>query len=216
MSNDHYDLLGAKKLLIKQLKDKGISDPLVINAFEKVDRHLFLESYLWPRAYLDIAIGIDNDQTISQPYTVAFQSQLLQVKKGDRILEIGTGSGFQAAILDAMGARVFTIERHLELHRKAKTLLDQISSKIILEYGDGFLGFPEYAPYDKIIVTCGAPEIPPALVNQLKIGGIMVIPFGQNVQKMLKITKVDAQNILTEECGDFVFVPMLQEKERKN
>lgn len=212
METEYYDLLGAKALLIKLLKNKGISDPNVIKAFEKVDRHLFLESYQWYRAYLDIAIAIDNGQTISQPYTVAFQSQLLNVQKGNRILEIGTGSGYQAAILDAMGARVFTIERHLDLHRRAKLLLDQIAPKIILEYGDGFLGIPEFAPYDNIIVTCGAPEIPPALLKQLKPGGIMVIPFGEEKQKMLKIIKTDSDNIEIQEYGDFVFVPMLQDK----
>ena len=207
-----YMLLGAKKKLINTLREKGISDERVLAAFDKVDRHLFLDSFLWDKAYEDAALPIYCDQTISQPSTVAFQTMLLQVKLGEKVLEIGTGSGFQAAILGAMGARVFTVERHLELFSKAKNLLGKINDRIILRFGDGFQGFEKYAPYDKIIVTCGAPEIPDALLRQLKPGGIMVIPVGTEGQVMKRITKIDEDNYKEEEFGNFNFVPMLEAK----
>lgn len=207
-----YLLLGAKRNLISKLREKGISDELVLNAFDKVDRHLFVDSFLWDKAYEDTALHILCDQTISQPSTVAFQSQLLQIKPGEKVLEIGTGSGFQAAILGAMGARVFSVERHLELFSRAKNLLSQINDKIIVHFGDGFLGFERYAPYDKIIVTCGAPNIPPTLLKQLKTGGLMVIPVGIDTQIMKRITKIDEDNYQEESFGNFTFVPMLEEK----
>ena len=205
-----YMLLGAKKKLINTLREKGISDERVLAAFDKVDRHLFIDSFLWPKAYEDTALHIYCDQTISQPSTVAFQTMLLQLKPGEKVLEIGTGSGFQAAILGAMGARVFTVERHLELFSKAKDLLSKINDRIILRFGDGFQGFEKYAPYDKIIVTCGAPEIPNALLQQLKPDGIMVIPVGTDGQVMKRITKIDEDNYKEEEFGNFNFVPMLE------
>lgn len=205
-----YMLLGAKKKLINTLREKGINDEQVLAAFDKVDRHLFIDSFLWPKAYEDTALHIYCDQTISQPSTVAFQTMLLQLKPGEKVLEIGTGSGFQAAILGAMGARVFTVERHLELFSKAKDLLSKINDRIILRFGDGFQGFEKYAPYDKIIVTCGAPEIPEALLRQLKPGGIMVIPVGIEGQVMKRITKIDDNNYQEEEFGNFNFVPMLE------
>ena len=203
-------LLGAKKKLINTLREKGINDEQVLAAFDKVDRHLFIDSFLWPKAYEDTALHIYCDQTISQPSTVAFQTMLLQLKPGEKVLEIGTGSGFQAAILGAMGARVFTVERHLELFSKAKDLLSKINDRIILRFGDGFQGFEKYAPYDKVIVTCGAPEIPEALLRQLKPGGIMVIPVGTEGQVMKRITKIDDNNYQEEEFGNFNFVPMLE------
>ncbi len=205
-------LQGAKKGLIAILKNKGIHDSHVLNAFDKVDRHLFVESFLWPHVYEDIALQIHCDQTISQPYTVAFQSELLQVKKGDKILEIGTGSGFQAAILSAMGAKVYSIERQYDLYKKTKKLLETIDYKIITVFGDGFEGLPKYAPYDKMIVTCGAPNVPTTLLNQLQIGGVIVIPVGDENQIMKRITKVDEYTYQEEQFGDFVFVPMLQNK----
>ncbi len=205
-----YMLLGAKKKLINTLREKGINDEQVLAAFDKVDRHLFIDSFLWPKAYEDTALHIYCDQTISQPSTVAFQTMLLQLKPGEKVLEIGTGSGFQAAILGAMGARVFTVERHLELFSKAKDLLSKINDRIILRFGDGFQGFEKYAPYDKVIVTCGAPEIPEALIRQLKPGGIMVIPVGTEGQVMKRITKIDDNNYQEEEFGNFNFVPMLE------
>jgi len=205
-----YMLLGAKKKLISTLREKGFNDEQVLAAFDKVDRHLFLDSFLWDKAYEDTALHIYCDQTISQPSTVAFQTMLLQVKPGEKVLEIGTGSGFQAAILGAMGARVFSVERHLELFSRAKSILQKINDRIILRFGDGFQGFEKYAPYDKIIVTCGAPEIPDALLHQLKPGGFMVIPVGTDSQIMKRITKIDDDNYKEEEFGNFNFVPMLE------
>ena len=205
-------LQGAKKGLISLLKSKGIHDELVLTAFDQVERHLFIESFLWPHAYEDIALQIHCNQTISQPYTVAFQSQLLQVKKGDKILEIGTGSGFQAAILSNMGAKVYSIERQYDLYKKTKKLLEKIDYKIITIYGDGFEGNRNFAPYDKMIVTCGAPNVPISLLNQLKTGGMIVIPVGEGTQKMKRITKVNEDEFQEEVFGDFVFVPMLRNR----
>lgn len=205
-------LQGAKKGLITLLKSKGIHDELVLTAFDQVERHLFIESFLWPHAYEDIALQIHCNQTISQPYTVAFQSQLLQVKKGDKILEIGTGSGFQAAILSNMGAKVYSIERQYDLYKKTKKLLEKIDYKIITIYGDGFEGNRNFAPYDKMIVTCGAPNVPISLLNQLKTGGLIVIPVGEGTQKMKRITKVNEDEFQEEVFGDFVFVPMLRNR----
>ena len=216
-----YIQLGAKRELIKYLREKGFNDERVLDAFDKVERHLFLDSFL-DKAYEDTALHILCDQTISQPSTVAFQTMLLQVKSGEKVLEIGTGSGFQAAILAAMGARVFTVERHLELYSKAKKTLNMVSDsiynrtekriidRIIQRFGDGFQGFEKYAPYDKIIVTCGAPEIPEALLRQLKPGGLMVIPVGTDSQVMKRITKIDDDNYKEEEFGNCNVVPMLE------
>ena len=181
-----------------------------MEAFDKVNRHLFVESFMEDQAYKDIALKIKHDQTISQPFTVAFQSQLLQIQKGDKVLEIGTGSGFQAAILSAMGAKVYTIERQEGLFRDTQKLLEEIDHKIFTFFGDGFNCIPQYAPYDKIIVTCGAPNIPLSLINQLKINGLMVIPVGEDTQKMIRITKTSENDFMEEEFGNFVFVPMLK------
>ncbi|MCL2246870.1 MAG: protein-L-isoaspartate(D-aspartate) O-methyltransferase, partial [Lentimicrobiaceae bacterium] len=181
----NYIFKGAKEQLILELRKKGISDEEVLAAFEKVDRHKFIESFMWDKAYWDQPLKIKCNQTISQPFTVAFQTQLLQVQKNDKVLEIGTGSGFQAAILSAMGAKVYTIERQEGLYRDTSKLLEEIDHKIFTFFGDGFNGIPKYAPYDKIIVTCGAPNIPLSLINQLKINGLMVIPVGENAQKMI-------------------------------
>ncbi|MEG1556464.1 MAG: protein-L-isoaspartate(D-aspartate) O-methyltransferase [Bacteroidales bacterium] len=210
--NESYLLLGAKAKLIALLRSKGITDESVLQAFATVERHRFLESFLWNQAYEDIALPIYCDQTISQPFTVAFQSQLLHIKKGDKVLEIGTGSGFQAAILSAMGGKVYSIERQIELHLKTKMLLKNIDDRIILHYGDGFSGLSRYAPYDKIIVTCGAPNVPVSLLQQLKPGGVMVIPVGDATQTMKRVTKMDEENYQEEEFGEFVFVPMLKNK----
>ncbi|MDD3645233.1 MAG: protein-L-isoaspartate(D-aspartate) O-methyltransferase, partial [Bacteroidales bacterium] len=188
---------------------KGIHDQKVLDAIGKVERHLFLESFLWSRAYEDIALPIYCEQTISQPYTVAFQTQLLEVQKGDKILEIGTGSGYQATILSAMGAKVYSIERHYELYKRTKKLLETIDHKIFLFYGDGYQGVPQYAPYDKIIITCGAPNIPETLMDQLKVGGYMVVPVGEGTQVMKRVTKLDNNEYKIEDFGYFVFVPMV-------
>ena len=206
----NYKLQGAKQHLITVLQAKGITDKNVLEAFEKVDRHLFIESFMWDQAYKDIALKIKYDQTISQPFTVAFQTQLLQIQKGDKVLEIGTGSGFQAAILSAMGAKVYTIERQEGLFRDTQKLLEEIDHRIFTFFGDGFNGIPQYAPYDKIIVTCGAPYIPLSLINQLKINGLMVIPLGEDTQKMIRVTKTGENDFMEEEFGNFIFVPMLK------
>lgn len=209
---EDYRLLGAKRQMINKLREKGISDERVLKAFDAVDRHLFIDSFLWDKAYEDTALHFFCGQTISSPSTVAFQSQLLQVNPNDKILEIGTGSGFQAAILAAMGANVYSVERHLELFSRTKALLSKINNKIILHFGDGFLGFERFAPYDKIIVTCGAPHVPTALLQQLKPGGILVIPVGAETQVMKRITKMDEGHYNEESFGNFTFVPMLEEK----
>lgn len=212
MMTDNYLLLGAKKKLIEELRQKGITDENVLKAFDKVERHRFVESFLWDKAYENKALKLMNGQTISHPYTVAFQSQLLQVQPGDKVLEIGTGSGFQAAILSAMGARVFSVERQQQLHLSAKRLLEKLDDRIVLYYGDGFQGYPKFAPYSKIIVTCGAPEVPAALLQQLAVGGIMVIPVGDESHTMKRIVKVDDNQYDEETFGDFLFVPMLKER----
>lgn len=214
MPTENYLLLGQKKRLIELLRQKGITDENVLNAFDKMERHRFLESLLWPRAYEDVALKLTTDQTISKPSTVAFQSQLLEVKRGMKVLEIGTGSGFQAAILYAMGAKVFTIERQIALFKQTKPLLDQLAPSVVTYYGDGFKGYPQFAPYDRVIVTCGAPEIPQALLDQMVIGGIMVIPVGEESQTMKKIVKISDTEYDEEDFGDFVFVPMLKERVR--
>lgn len=213
---DNYLLLGAKKRLIEELRQKGISDENVLQAFDKVERHLFVESFLWNKAYDNVALKLLNGQTISHPYTVAFQSQLLQIKKGDKVLEIGTGSGFQAAILSAMGATVYSVERQQMLYDRTRKLLSKLDPSIVMYYGDGFLGFPRFAPYDKIIVTCGAPNVPMSLMDQLKTGGVMVIPVGDESQTMKRLTKVDDDNFEEEVFGDFLFVPMLKDRVKRN
>ncbi len=214
-----YILQGAKKSLIHWLHEQGISDENVLQAFDKIERHKFIEdTILWDRAYENTPLPIGCNQTISQPITVAFQSQLLQIQKDDKVLEIGTGSGFQAAILSAMGAKVFTIERQIELFRKTRSLLTKEMQipDIKFFYGDGFEGLPAKAPFDKIIVTCGAPNIPAKLLNQLKINGIMVIPVGENTQEMKRITKVSEDQYKDESFGEFRFVPMLQNMVKYN
>ena len=205
-------LQGARQSLIAWLRQQGISDENVLRAFNVVERHKFIENtVLWDRAYENTPLPIGCNQTISQPLTVAFQSQLLQVKKDDKILEIGTGSGFQAAILAALGAQVYTIERQLELYRKARILLNNTFNinSVHISYGDGFEGKPDKAPFDKIIVTCGAPHVPQKLLDQLKTGGFIVIPVGDGVQQMKRITKISATEYQEEDYGEFKFVPML-------
>lgn len=215
MATDNFLLLGQKKRMIEQLRQKGITDENVLQAFDKMERHRFLESLLWPQAYEDIAIKLTTDQTISKPSTVAFQSQLLEVTKGRKVLEIGTGSGFQAAILYAMGAKVYTVERQIALFKRTKPLLEKLAPSVVTYYGDGFKGYPQFAPYDRVIVTCGAPDIPQALLDQLVTGGIMVIPVGTESQIMKKIVKISDTEYEETDYGDFLFVPMLKERVRK-
>tara|TARA_B100000927_G_scaffold225970_1_gene185663 strand:+ start:379 stop:1020 length:642 start_codon:yes stop_codon:yes gene_type:complete len=208
---DSFKHKGLRNKLVLDLKTKGIRDDSVLEAVKSVPRHLFMDSGFLDHAYQDKAFPIASGQTISQPFTVAFQTELLNVKKDHKILEIGTGSGYQAAILCHMGARVYTIERIKELFRKTSVFLPSINyrpKKMI--YGDGYLGYSEEAPYDSIIVTAGASEIPEELINQLKIGGRMVIPVGDEVQKMKLVTKLSESDFETKIFGDFQFVPMLK------
>jgi protein-L-isoaspartate(D-aspartate) O-methyltransferase len=208
---DSFKHKGLRNKLVLDLKTKGIKDDSVLEAVKSVPRHLFMDSGFLDHAYQDKAFPISSGQTISQPFTVAFQTELLNVKKDHKILEIGTGSGYQAAILCHMGAKVYTIERIKELFRKTSVFLPSINyrpKKMI--YGDGYLGHSEEAPYDSIIVTAGASEIPEKLINQLKIGGRMVIPVGDEVQKMKLLTKLSESDFETKIFGDFQFVPMLK------
>lgn len=208
---DTFRHKGLRQKLVEEIMGKGISDPLVLSAIGKVPRHLFMESSFINFAYKDSAFPIGAGQTISQPYTVAFQSQLLCIRPMDKVLEVGTGSGYQTAVLLEMGAKVFTIERQRELFLKSKALLERMGYHPHFFYGDGYAGMPSYGPYNKIIVTAGAPEIPTKLIEQLAIGGKMVIPVGDNnSQTMTLIEKVDEKNVETTHHGSFIFVPMLK------
>lgn len=211
MENDNLRHKGLRKKLVEGLKIKGIRDEKVLNAIGKVPRHLFMDSSFINFAYKDQAFPIGSGQTISQPYTVAFQTLLLQVYKGDKILEVGTGSGYQAAVLLEMGAKVFTIERQKELFQKVQSFLPEIGYSPACFFGDGYQGLPKFAPFDKIIVTAGAPEIPVELKNQLKIGGRLVIPVGNpKRQTMLVVQRISDEEFKTEKHGGFVFVPLLK------
>jgi protein-L-isoaspartate(D-aspartate) O-methyltransferase len=210
---DSYKHKGQRRELIEELRRNNIQDEKILAAFEAIPRHFFLELAFEKQAYSNTAFQIGSGQTISHPTTVAFQTQLLDLKKGDKVLEIGTGSGFQTCILCQLGARVVSIERHHDLHLKAKRMVEHFGFVPKLYFGDGYKGKPIFAPYDKILVTCGAPEIPEALVQQLKVGGIMVIPVGEGVeQKMLHIVKQADESLHLREYGTFKFVPMLDSK----
>lgn len=213
---DSYRHKGMRENLIKGLREKGISDEAVLRAMMEVPRHFFLDPEFENIAYEDRAFPIAADQTISMPYTVAFQSQLLQIKPFDKVLEIGTGSMYQSTILAEMGAIVLTIERQKELFEKTKKFIlknKYPAAKLRFIYGDGFSGQPAFAPFDKIIITCGAPFIPPKLIDQLKPGGIMVIPLAEDQHhKMLRITKNENGTYSEESFADFSFVPMLPGK----
>lgn len=192
------------------LLQKGIHDKKVLDAFLQVPRHLFMDKSQWHLAYEDRAQAIGSGQTISQPYTVAFQSQLLQIEPGMKVLEIGTGSGYQAAILATMGARVYSVERHEPLAKTAVRLFEQLRYPVAVKIGDGTLGWAEHAPYDRIIVTAAAPHIPRQVVEQLAPGGILVIPYGERErQKMYSVTKDKDGKLHTQSHGDFVFVPLI-------
>ena len=211
---DNYRHKGLRKQLVDLLRTKGISDEAVLSALNEVPRHVFLDSSFVELAYQDQAFPIGSGQTISQPFTVAFQTQLLQVDKGLKVLEIGTGSGYQACVLAAMGAKVFSIERQRNLYFKTKEVLEQLPFRVKTFLGDGFEGLPTYAPFDRVIITAGAPSIPEVLVKQMKTGGIMVIPMDHpdgEGQTMLKITKMEDGTLKQEDFGDFKFVPMLKE-----
>ena len=210
---DSYKHKGKRKMLITKLKEMGIDDDAILQAFDAVPRHYFLDLVFESQAYQNMAFQIGSGQTISHPYTVAFQTQLLELNKGMKVLEIGTGSGFQTCILCKLGAKVFSIERHKELHKKAKSIIDYFKFSARLFFGDGYKGNKTYGPYDRILVTCGAPEVPAELLAQLKPGGIMVIPVGDGKeQKMIKLKKDNEGKVSEEEFGTFKFVPMLERK----
>ena len=213
MSEDTYRHKGLRRQLAQLLREKGISSAEVLKAIETVPRHLFLNSSFIERAYEDIAFPIGAGQTISRPHTVAFQTELLELKKGEKVLEIGTGSGYQTSILLEMGAKVFTIERQKALFDATKNFLPKIGYNPKFFSGDGYKGLTVFAPFDKIIITAGAPMIPDALLDQLKIGGIMVIPLGDKVQVMTLIKKIADKKFEKEEFGEFKFVPLLEHKE---
>jgi protein-L-isoaspartate(D-aspartate) O-methyltransferase len=213
MAMDTYRHKGLRKKLVEILREKGIADENVLQAIEKIPRHLFLDSSFLEFAYKDQAFPIGSGQTISQPYTVAYQTQLLKVKPGDRVLEIGTGSGYQSCVLLEMGARVYTIERQKKLFERTRDLLPTIGYQPKMFYGDGYKGLPSHAPFDKIIITAAAPEIPGELINQLKTGGMIVCPVGpQDVQVMVTIRKISDTETERIELDHFRFVPMLENK----
>ncbi len=204
---------GLRNQLAKILEDKGITDKNVLEAIKKIPRHLFLNSSFEDFAYQDKAFPIGAGQTISQPYTVAFQSQLLEVKKEDKILEIGTGSGYQTAVLYLLGAKVYSVERQNELFKTTSLLLPKLGIRPKhLSFGDGYKGLPNYAPFDSIIVTAGAPIIPQPLMAQLKIGGKLVIPLGEKEQIMTMLIRKNETQFEKHEFGDFKFVPLLENK----
>ena len=207
---DSYKHKGLRKKLIETIKSKGITDDAVLEAMMKVPRHVFFDNAFLEHAYQDKAFPIGQGQTISQPYTVAFQTMLLGIKPGSKILEIGTGSGYQACILLELDAKVFTIEYNKVLFEQTKKILPKMGYRPIFKFGDGSLGWPIHAPYDGIVVTAGAPIVPEKLKEQLAIGGTLVVPVGDSQrQQMLKITRVSETEFNTEEFDYFAFVPLL-------
>ncbi|PLX12059.1 MAG: protein-L-isoaspartate O-methyltransferase [Marinilabiliales bacterium] len=210
---DTYKHKGMRQKLVNGIRNKGIKDERVLSAINKIPRHLFLDSSFLQFAYEDKPFPIGSGQTISQPYTVAFQSELLDIKKGIKVLEIGTGSGYQACVLEEMGAKVFSIERQKKLFTKTKAFLKKLGYQSKVFYGDGNKGLATFAPFDRILITAAAPEIADALIEQLKPGGIMVVPYGDGkVQSMIKITKKESGEIVKEDYGHFSFVPLLKDK----
>ncbi|MCK5856112.1 MAG: protein-L-isoaspartate(D-aspartate) O-methyltransferase [Bacteroidales bacterium] len=212
---DNYKHKGMRRRLVEEVKAKGITDAGVLDAIGKIPRHLFMDSSFENFAYQDVPFPIGSGQTISQPYTVGFQSQLLNIKKGDKVLEVGTGSGYQAIVLVEMGAKVFSIERQRKLYDRTRKLMHDMGYMAKLFYGDGYKGLPSYAPFDKIIVTAGAPEVPKQLLKQLKVGGLLVIPVGGDEgQVMYSISRISEMDFEQKTHGDFAFVPMLKNRAR--
>ncbi len=210
---DTFKHQGMRQKLVATIKNKGITDEKVIDAIGKIPRHLFMDSGFLDHAYQDKAFPIAADQTISQPYTVAFQTELLQIKNGDKILEIGTGSGYQTAVLCLLGAQVYSIERQHELYKKTSKFLPKLgyrAKKFI--FGDGYIGLKNEAPFDSIIVTAGAPFVPKPLLSQLKVGGRLVIPVGDDVQTMTLIVRNGPTDFEQKEFGEFRFVPLLEDR----
>jgi len=210
---DNYREKGARKRLVEILKKKGIEDAKVTEAIGKVPRHYFFDETFWTQAYKDIAFPIGEGQTISQPYTVAYQSELLHIKKGDKVLEIGTGCGYQTCILLELGARVYTIERQEKLYERTIQVLPYMGYRPHFFLGDGSKGIEAHAPYNKIIVTAGAPTVPEILLKQLAIGGLLVIPVGnEKEQKMVTILKVAENDYEKVVLDTFRFVPLVGDK----
>jgi len=211
--NDNFRHQGLRLKLVEHLRNKGISNEKVLMAVSRIPRHLFLDKAFLDFAYQDKAFPIAAGQTISHPYTVAYQTELLEVKPREKVLEVGTGSGYQTAVLLELKAQVFTIERQKELYQKTKDFLPKLGYQCMFFYGDGYKGLTNFAPFDKIIVTAGAPFVPEDLVKQLKVGGRMVIPVGEaDKQKMILIDKISKVNIEQKDLGDFSFVPLLPKK----
>jgi len=208
---DSYYHQGLRSKLVTILRQKGIKDERILSAFMSIPRHLFLDSAFAKWAYTDVAFPIGSNQTISQPYTVAFQTNLLELNGTEKILEIGTGSGFQACVLSYMGPKVYSIERQEQLFHKTNELLQKLGyGRIRTLLGDGYKGTPRFAPFDRILVTCGAPYVPQDLLDQLKVGGIMVVPVGEGeVQRMIRIKKTSPTQYKKEDFGTFKFVPFL-------
>ena len=204
---------GQRAIMCSDLKAKGLAGEAVLGAMNRIPRHLFLESSFHQHAYQDKAFPIAADQTISHPSTVAWQSELLELRPGIKVLEIGTGSGYQAAVLCELGVKLFSIERQKALFDFSKKMLLQLGYRAELKFGDGFKGMPVFAPFDRVIVTCGAPFVPKALLAQLTAGGIMIIPVGEGTQKMVKITKQSDGSFVQKVLGDAAFVPMLKDRE---
>ncbi|MCH1406252.1 MAG: protein-L-isoaspartate(D-aspartate) O-methyltransferase [Schleiferiaceae bacterium] len=209
--NPYYQ--GQRAIMCSDLKAKGLAGEAVLGAMNRIPRHLFLESSFHQHAYQDKAFPIAADQTISHPSTVAWQSELLELRPGMKVLEIGTGSGYQAAVLCELGVKLFSIERQKALFDFSKKMLLQLGYRAELKFGDGFKGMPVFAPFDRVIVTCGAPFVPKALLAQLTAGGIMIIPVGEGTQKMVKITKQSDGSFVQKVLGDAAFVPMLKDRE---
>lgn len=213
---DAYRHKGLRKKLVQELHDRGISDVNVLNAINAIPRHFFLDNAFLEIAYENRAFPIGAGQTISHPYTVAFQTELLELKKGEKVLEVGTGSGYQCAVLCEMKAKVYTIERQKSLYLSSKKLLQKMNYKLWQVFGDGYAGLPTFAPFHKILVTCGAPYIPQKLKDQLIVGGKMIIPVGEGEeQEMIVVNKLSNNEYEEKRMGVFKFVPMLTDKERK-
>ena len=208
---DNYRHKGLRQQMVKQLRADGFTDERVLAALNEVPRHVFLDSSFVEYAYSDQPFSIGSGQTISQPSTVAVQTKLLNVESGKKVLEVGTGSGYQACVLAAMGAKVFSIERQRNLYFRTKEILEQLPYRVKTFLGDGYEGLPNWEPFDRIIITAGAPFVPPKLVEQLKPGGIMVIPMdnSEGGQTMVRLTKQTDGTLTREEFGSFKFVPML-------
>lgn len=208
---DSFEAKGKRKKLVAELRKKGIDNEEVLRAIDTIPRHVFMDPAFLVHAYTDKAFPISSGQTISQPYTVAVQTSLLKVKKRDKILEVGTGSGYQAAVLAELGAKVYTIERHRELYLKAQQIIGSLGYSIEFFYGDGYEGKPQYGPFDGILITAAAPEIPQALLQQLKAGGRLVVPVGGTESQVMTVVERKSDDTFEySDHGNFVFVPMLK------